>query len=124
MASDTNYNARNGEDKAEKPDATGGNGGNANTRGNGGGRPNINNLGFADWSLPADLMQMLQRQGEPNEELFLNFIKAALHNSADEDIIIKACLDQKPPYGGSIYKHVQATGGEDYIKRTIVSVIN
>jgi hypothetical protein len=105
---------------------TGGNDGNGNggtgNDGNGSGDPF--DLRVAEWALSAELMQMVQLQGEPLEELFVSFIKAALRKNADEDNIIKACLDHKSPYGGSIYKHVKAAGGENYVKQTIARIAN
>jgi hypothetical protein len=38
--------------------------------------------------------------------------------------IIKACLDNEPPYGGSILEHVKASGGEEYIKESIARILN
>jgi len=84
----------------------------------------INDIRFGSWSMPGNLMQMLQLQGQPSGELFHSFINTALHMAVDEDTIIKACLDHEPPYGGSIARYVRENGGEDYVKRVIASAAN
>src|SRR5262249_18965329 len=78
----------------------------------------------AGWSLPPALMHLVRLQGEPSQQLFQTLVTEALRLSVDEDNIIKACLDSAPPYGGSIYQHVQSCGGEDYVKRVITSTVN
>src|SRR5262245_30180384 len=78
----------------------------------------------ASWTLPPALMWLVQLQGEASQELFNKLIEEALRASVDEDNIIKACLESEPPYGGSIYRHVCASGGEDYVKQTIARVAN
>jgi hypothetical protein len=77
-----------------------------------------------DWTLPPALMHLVRMQGEPSQELLQALITRALQLGADEDNIVKACLESEPPYGGSIYKQVQANGGEDYVKRVIASIVN
>src|SRR6516164_2897071 len=120
MVGITGYSPEAETDKAETQD----NGGNANTGGNGGDGDGLNNLGFADWSLPPTLLSLLRMQGEPNDGFFLDFIRRALQQNVDEDNIIKACLHGQSPYDGSIYKHVRNCGGEDFVKRVIASIVS
>jgi len=106
---------------AREDQSTNGDGGDGEQERSDGG---VFNFRIARWSLPPALMWLVQLQGEASQELFNKLIEEALRVSVDEDNIIKACLDGEPPYGGCVYKHVCASGGEDYVKQTIARVAN
>jgi putative DNA primase/helicase len=81
----------------------------------------------ANGQLPSELRHMLYLTGDKpagypsRSELFWAFINRALKLGIDENVIISACL---ACHGYSIFEHVNANGGEDYIKRQILRAMN
>jgi putative DNA primase/helicase len=86
---------------------------------------NIINLNWqqAVRSLPEEVLGLIKLKGEASSVLFVAFIKTALQRNVDEDVMIKICIDQNFN-NCAIFKHVQANGGEPYIKQFIITTVN